>query len=216
MMSGSAGLVTLLSAVRSNRLVYLSSGAVYEGLGGEVGPHLPVAPCLPYAVSKLASEGYVRWFRRTGRVGGYVILRLFAAYGPLEAPRRLSTRLVRWAASGARKPFEIRGDGRNLIDTMYVGDVARGIKAVIASDVFDEVVDFVTGTPLTINDLVNRAARILNVQAAQVRHVGKVPEYQEFVASGVRMEELFEFSPEIPLERGLLELQEHLVAEVRQ
>jgi hypothetical protein len=30
------------------------------------------------------------------------------------------------------------------------------------------------------------------------------------------MEELFEFSPEIPLERGLLELQEHLVAEVRQ
>ena len=209
--SGPVGLMTLLSNVRCDRLVYLSSGAVYEGLRGEIGPHLSVAPCLPYAVSKLACEGCVRWFRETGHVGGYVILRFFAAYGPFEAPRRLSTRLVRWATGGATEPFEIRGDGGNLIDMMYVSDAVRGIKEVIASGVSDEVVDFATGKPLSISDLVHCAARVLDVQGAQVRHVGEVSVYQEFTASGRRMKELFDFTPEVPLEQGLLEFKKHLI-----
>ena len=210
-MSGPIGFTTLLSSVHSDRLVYLSSGAVYEGLRGEVGPQLSVAPCLPYAVSKLACEACIRSFRDTGRVGGYVALRLFAAYGRFEAPRRLSTRLVRWAAGGAREAFEIHGDGGNLIDMMYVSDVVRGIKKVITSEVSDEVVDFATGKPLSINDFVRRSSEILGVQGAPVRHVGEAAGYQEFVASSHRMEKLFDFRPEIPLEQGLLELKEHLI-----
>jgi nucleoside-diphosphate-sugar epimerase len=210
-MSGPIGFTTLLSSVHSDRLVYLSSGAVYEGLCGEVGPQLSVAPCLPYAVSKLACEACIPSFRDTGYVGGYVTLRLFAAYGRFEAPRRLSTRLVRWAAGGAREAFEIHGDGGNLIDMMYVSDVVRGIKKVIASEVSDEVVDFATGKPLSINNFVQRSAEILGVQGAPVRHVGEAAGYQEFVASSRMMEKLFDFRPEIPLEQGLLELKEHLI-----
>tara|TARA_B100000315_G_scaffold139247_1_gene128317 strand:- start:128 stop:988 length:861 start_codon:yes stop_codon:yes gene_type:complete len=210
-MSGPVGFTTLLSSVHSDRLVYLSSGAVYEGLRGEVGPQLSVAPCLPYAVSKLACEACIRSFRDTGRVGGYVALRLFAAYGRFEAPRRLSTRLVRWAAGGAREAFEIHGDGGNLIDMMYVSDVVRGIKKVIVSEVSDEVVDFATGKPLSINNFVQRSAEILGVQGAPVRHVGEAAGYQEFVASSCRMEKLFDFRPETSLEQGLLELKEHLI-----
>ena len=211
LMSGSIGFTTLLSSVHSDRLVYLSSGAVYEGLRGEVGPQLSVAPCLPYAVSKLACEACIPSFRDTGYVGGYVTLRLFAAYGRFEATRRLSTRLVRWAAGGAREAFEIHGDGGNLIDMMYVSDVVRGIKKVITSEVSDEVVDFATGKPLSINDFVRRSSEILGVQGAPVRHVGEAAGYQEFVASSRRMEKLFNFRPEIPLEQGLLELKEHLI-----
>ena len=210
-MSGPVGFTTLLSSVHSDRLVYLSSGAVYEGLCGEVGPQLSVAPCLPYAVSKLACEACIPSFRDTGYVGGYVTLRLFAAYGRFEAPRRLSTRLVRWAAGGAREAFEIHGDGGNLIDMMYVSDVVRGIKKVIVSEVSDEVVDFATGKPLSINNFVQRSAEILGVQGAPVRHVGEAAGYQEFVASSRRMEKLFDFRPEISLEQGLLDLKEHLI-----
>ena len=210
-MSGPIGFTTLLSSVHSDRLVYLSSGAVYEGLCGEVGPQLSVAPCLPYAVSKLACEACIPSFRDTGYVGGYVTLRLFAAYGRFEAPRRLSTRLVRWAAGGAREAFEIHGDGGNLIDMMYVSDVVRGIKKVIVSEVSDEVVDFATGKPLSINNFVQRSAEILGVQGAPVRHVGEAAGYQEFVASSCRMEKLFDFRPETSLEQGLLELKEHSI-----
>ena len=211
LMSGSIGFTTLLSSVHSDRLVYLSSGAVYEGLRGEVGPQLSVAPCLPYAVSKLACEACIPSFRDTGYVGGYVTLRLFAAYGRFEASRKLSTRLVRWAAGGAREAFEIHGDGGNLIDMMYVSDVVRGIKKVIVSEVSDEVVDFATGKPLSINNFVQRSAEILGVQGAPVRHVGEAAGYQEFVASSCRMEKLFDFRPETSLEQGLLELKEHLI-----
>ena len=210
-MSGPIGFTTLLSSVHSDRLVYLSSGAVYEGLCGEVGPQLSVAPCLPYAVSKLACEACIPSFRDTGYVGGYVTLRLFAAYGRFEAPRRLSTQLVRWAAGGAREAFEIHGDGGNLIDMMYVSDVVRGIKKVIVSEVSDEVVDFATGKPLSINNFVQRSAEILGVQGAPVRHVGEAAGYQEFVASSCRMEKLFDFRPETSLEQGLLELKEYLI-----
>lgn len=210
--AGPVALVNLLSTFRCGRLVYLSSGAVYDGLRGEVGPDAPVAPRLPYAISKLACEHYVRWFRHAERVGSFVILRFFGAYGPLEPPRKIYTRLVRWAANGAQEPFEIRGDGKNRIDAMYVGDAVRGIKKVITSDTSDHVVDFASATPVTINELVEQAARILGVNQPRIAHVGSVPEYIEFFVSSQKMKHLFDFSPHVPLEEGLLRLKEHLAA----
>src|SRR5205085_529608 len=46
-------LVTLLERVRVGHLVFVSSGAVYDGVRGEVHPGVAVAPRLPYAISKL-------------------------------------------------------------------------------------------------------------------------------------------------------------------
>src|SRR5581483_7320836 len=54
--------VTLLERLRGGRVVFMSSGAVYDGLRGGVTPAAAVAPRLPYAISKLAAENYVRFF----------------------------------------------------------------------------------------------------------------------------------------------------------
>jgi nucleoside-diphosphate-sugar epimerase len=43
--------VTLLEHVRAGHVVYVSSGAVYDGLNGPVSPATAVAPRLPYAIS---------------------------------------------------------------------------------------------------------------------------------------------------------------------
>src|SRR6185436_15495120 len=48
----------LLEQLRGGRFVFVSSGAVYDGLSGEVAPPTPVSPRLPYAISKLATEQY--------------------------------------------------------------------------------------------------------------------------------------------------------------
>lgn len=210
--AGPVALVNLLSTCRCRRLVYFSSGAVYDGLRGEVGPDMLVAPRLPYAISKLACEHYARWFRHTGRVDSFVILRFFGAYGPFEPPRKIYTRLVQWAADGAQEPFQIRGDGRNRIAAMYVADAVRGIGKVLSSGVSDHVVDFASPTPLTINELVDRAGRILGIDRPRIAHVGSVPEYNEFFVSNRQMQQLFSFSPQVPLEDGLLYLKEHLAA----
>src|SRR5262249_29187568 len=70
--------LTFLEHCPVPRLVYLSSGAVYDGLGGDVSPASHVDPHLPYAVSKLASEQYIRFYaERRGAPASYVIVRFF-------------------------------------------------------------------------------------------------------------------------------------------
>jgi nucleoside-diphosphate-sugar epimerase len=211
----SAGtLVSLLSHVRCDRLVYFSSGAIYDGLKGAVGPETPVAPTLPYSIAKQAAEHYVRFFRKEGHVGRYAILRFFGAYGAYEPARKIFTRLVRWATAPGHAPFEVRGDGKNLIDAMYVDDTVRGIHRVLAADAADVTVDFANGAPITIDELVETAAAAFGKRGG-IRHVGSVPEYIEFSVSAERMERLFSFRPEIPLEDGLRRLARHLAEEVR-
>src|SRR5262249_33101952 len=60
--SNTVALVNVLEHQPADRVVYVSSGAVYDGLRGPVTPATPVQPILPYAVAKLASERYVRFF----------------------------------------------------------------------------------------------------------------------------------------------------------
>src|SRR5207253_3027359 len=91
--SNTVGLVNFLESCAVDHLVYVSSGAVYDGLIGPVSPASPVAPRLPYAISKLASEQYVRFFSERRRsVGSFIIVRFFGAYGPYEPARKITTR----------------------------------------------------------------------------------------------------------------------------
>ena len=85
-------LVTCLEHCPADHVVYVSSGAVYDGLLGPVSPATAVSPRLPYAISKLASEQYLRFFaEHRGSVGSYINVRFFGAYGPYE-PRERSPR----------------------------------------------------------------------------------------------------------------------------
>ena len=82
----------------------VSSGAVYDGLSGAVSPATPVSPRLPYAISKLASEQYLRFFaEHRGSVSSYVNVRFFGAYGPYEAARKITTRWLQALAAGQRE-----------------------------------------------------------------------------------------------------------------
>lgn len=203
------GLLNFCRYFRTGKFIYFSSGAVYDGLSGPVSPDSAIDPRLPYAISKLADEGYVKFFRKTGRIGSYVILRFFGAYGPFEPPRKIYTRLVKNFALEKNPEFTIRGDGKNLIDAMYVGDAVRAVRAVLESGVEDRVVDFCLGEPYTIEELVRESARIFGLEP-RINKEGEVPEYIDFRPSPREMEELFGFTPRVPLEEGLPLLARHL------
>src|SRR5260221_32205 len=67
--SNATAFVTFLESCRVGHVVFVSSGAVYDGLIGDVTPESRVSPRLPYAISKLASELYLRFFiERRGTV----------------------------------------------------------------------------------------------------------------------------------------------------
>jgi len=204
-------LVSLLERIQCRRLVYLSSGAVYEGLRGLVSPVSPIAPTLPYAVAKQAAERYVIFFQEHRQSAEeYIILRFFGAYGPYEPRRKIFTRLVRAFHLEGQEVFTIRGDGKNLIDAMYVSDAVDGLLKVFGSTERNRVVDFGSGDPLTVEELVILAARIFGRPSVEIRYEGTVAEHHAFRMSPLEMEQLFGFRPSTPLADGLAKLARHL------
>ena len=203
--SNTTALVTFLEHCQADHLVYTSSGAVYDGLQGPVTPDTPVSPRLPYAIAKLASEQYIRFFAERRRtVGSYVNVRFFGAYGPYEAERKITSRWLTAMAAGQRD-FVIRGDGRNLIDFMYVDDAVDGLLKLVEARGTSMTVDFASGTPVSIDDIVAAMARTLGIEI-RVRHEGQVAEYIEFRSVDSTMRDRFGMHPSVPFEDGLARL----------
>jgi dTDP-glucose 4,6-dehydratase len=205
-------LVTFLDRVRIGHLVYVSSGAVYDGLAGAVTPDTPIAPRLPYAISKLASEHYVRAFsERRKTVGSFVNVRFFGAYGPYEPPRKITTRWMRAVMNGQRE-FTIRGDGENFIDFMYVDEAVDGFLRLTSAAGYSGTLDFASGAPISTNAVVETMARVLGAKVT-MKHEGHTEEYIQFRSADPTMRERFGFVPRIAFEDGVRRLHQFLVRE---
>jgi nucleoside-diphosphate-sugar epimerase len=197
--------VNTLEQCPANHVVYVSSGAVYDGLQGAVTPATPVAPKLPYAISKLASEQYLQFFcERRETVKSYVNVRFFGAYGPYEAQRKITTRWLQALANGQRE-FVVRGDGKNLIDFRYVDDAVDGFLALVKAQGARLTVDFASGAPVSVNDIVKTMGQTLNIDVA-IRNEGAVAEYIQFNTVDTTMRDRFGIVPSISFADGLKRL----------
>ena len=105
--------------LQTRQVVHLSSGSVYETLTGKLGPHLALAPRLPYSVAKLAAEHLVNSVAEAP----VRTVRFFGAYGPGEPDFKIIRRMVDAFRRG-QSEFSIRGDGSNRIDAMHIEDAA--------------------------------------------------------------------------------------------
>jgi nucleoside-diphosphate-sugar epimerase len=203
--SNTVALVTFLEHYPVDHLVYVSSGAVYDGLTGAVSPATPVSPRLPYAIAKLACEHYVRFFAERRRtVRSYINVRFFGAYGPYEPARKITTRWLLALAAGQRE-FALRGNGENLIDFMYVDDAVDGMLRLVQAAGTNATVDFASGSPVTINAIVQAMARTLAVDVA-VRHQGATEEYIQFHSADASMRDRFGVVPTVSFDDGLRRL----------
>ncbi len=203
--SNTVALVTFLEHCPVDHLVYLSSGAVYDGLIGPVSPATPVTPRLPYAISKLASEQYVRFFsERRHAPGSYINVRFFGAYGPYEPARKITTRWLLALAAGQRE-FVLRGNGENLIDFMYVDDAVDGMLRLVQAKGTSATVDFASGAPVSVNAIVQAMARTLGVDVT-VRHQGETEEYIQFHSVDRTMRDRFGVAPSVSFDDGLRRL----------
>jgi UDP-glucose 4-epimerase len=205
-------LVTCLERIRVRRFVYVSSGAVYDGLSGDVTPETPVAPRLPYAIAKLASEYYVRAFcERRHTLESFVNVRFFGAYGPYEAARKITTRWMLGVMDG-RREFTIRGDGENLVDFMYVDDAVDGFLKLTSSADISGTTDFASGAPVSVNTIVQTMARVLGADV-RVNYEGHTEEYIRFRTVDQAMGAQLGAGPRISFEDGVRRLHQFLVRE---
>ena len=210
--SNTVALVNFLEHCPVDHMVYVSSGAVYDGLIGPVSPSTPVSPLLPYAISKLAAEHYVRFFAERRRaIGSYINVRFFGAYGPYEPLRKITTRWMRAVMDGQRA-LTVRGDGKNLIDFMYVDDAVDGFLALTAAAGQSGTVDFASGAPISVNEVVRAMGRTLGVEI-DVSHAGHSEEYIQFHTVDTAMSDRFSVQPKVAFADGVARLQYFLARE---
>ena len=109
------------------RLVFASSSSVYGHIGAPAQESDPFAPVSPYGMTKVACEQLIDVYRREHGLSA-VSLRYFTAYGPRQRPEMAFAAFIRAILLG--KPLCVLGDGSQVRDFTYVGDV---VAATIAA-----------------------------------------------------------------------------------
>lgn len=181
------GVMLLLEKLNCKRFVYISSGGVY------------LDSDLPYLFSKRAAESYVRFY--SGKKGfSYAIIRLFETYGPYNPERKITRKLVTQFDAG-NGDVVLYGDGKNLIDTLYIEDTVKALIKVIWSQK-SATADLCTGRSISIRELVTRTATVFGI-TPKISYSGNAVEDIHFSGNPGQMERVFGFKPTISLEEGI-------------
>ena len=180
------GTLNVLLAARDSgvqRVVCASSSSVYGA--NETLPKaesLPAEPISPYAVGKLASEGYCRSFWEVYGLDT-VALRYFNVFGPRQDPLSQYAAVVPIfinALLDGEQPV-IYGDGNQTRDFTYIDNVAEGTALALTAppEVAGKVFNIAYGEGVTVNTLFELVCdlagadvkpRLVEERPGEVRH----------------------------------------------
>jgi len=214
------GLLNVMLAARDarvRRLVYASSSSVY-GANAELPKReeMTPAPISPYAVSKLAGEGYCRAF---GVVYGLetVALRYFNVYGPHQDPRSDYAAAIPnfiSALMAGRAPV-VFGDGEQSRDFTYVDNVVdANVLAMDAPEARGRVYNVACGERVTINELLAELRELLGSSVEAEYRPQRPGEVRHSLADIAAARRDLGYEPAVALRDGLERTIEHLRSEI--
>jgi nucleoside-diphosphate-sugar epimerase/glycosyltransferase involved in cell wall biosynthesis len=157
-------LVSLLTAKPFAAYIHAGSSSEYGTNSAAPSEDSVCEPNSPYAVSKVALAGYLRFMGKQ-REFPCVNLRLYSVYGPLEDTSRLFPNLLRQALAGKLPPFV---DARTSRDFIHVNDVCAAFIMAAAKmhpGIYGENFNIGTGIKTTIADLAAVTRRVFDVKA---------------------------------------------------
>lgn len=202
------GTVRVLECARAcgvDRFVYAASSSCY-GLANEpTDENYPIDTRYPYALSKyLGEQAVLHWHEVYGLQANSV--RIFNAYGP-----RVRTSGAYGAVFGvflrqklACKPFTVVGDGTQGRDFVFVTDVARAFLAAAEKGRAGEVYNLGTGTPQTVN-------RLVELLGGEVTYIPERPGEPRFTwADPAKIMRDLEWAPLVPFEEGVARMLENI------
>jgi UDP-glucose 4-epimerase len=189
------GTLNLLEAARSSGvpIIFTSSSSVY-GLN----PKTPknekdwLHPISPYAASKLNCEALVQAWSNSYNIK-ILTFRLFNVFGPYQKPDSpYSAVIPKWSLSALKnQEIKIFGDGTQLRDFTFVGDVINTIQFSI-----DQNVEFAGPINLSFNKKisVNELAQMFKafVPNLNITHLDKRPgDIKDSLSDGILMKSIF-------------------------
>ncbi len=204
------GTLNVLLAARDagvRRVIYASSSSIY-GANPELPKHerLLPQPISPYAVAKLAGEGFCRSFFEVWGLET-VALRYFNVFGPRQDPMSQYAAVIPNfinALADGRQPV-VYGDGEQSRDFTYVGNVVEGnVLAMTADGVAGKVFNVAAGDRTSLNQLLESPQDAHRAPAREARYEdprpGDVRHSQADVSAAQRE---LGFRPHVSVEEGL-------------
>lgn len=215
---GGVGILAMLdlAARHDARFLFASSSEVYgdphvhpqhEGYTGNV--HLGgVRAC--YDESKRFGEAATNTYHRASGLDTRIV-RIFNTYGPRMRPDdgRVVSNFVQQALAG--EPLTVYGDGLQTRSYCFVEDLARGIVALLDSDV-TEPVNVGNPTEHTVHFLAQQVIELVG-STSEIRHL-PLPEHDPTRRRPdiTRATELLGWSPAVQLDDGLRRTIEHFAS----
>ena len=197
------------------RVIFASTGgAIYGEIDGAApaGEGHACRPRSPYAVSKLAVEHYLD----NCRAGGLetVVLRYANVYGPRQDPHGeagVIAIFIQRVLAGLTPA--IYGDGEQVRDFVYVGDVVRAnVAALTVAADGPTVMNIGTGRGTSINALWRALAAIAQPGVGPYHEPARAGDILRSVLDPARARAMLGWQPAVTLEDGLRRTWEWFVA----
>jgi UDP-glucose 4-epimerase len=203
------GTLHLLMAARDagvQRFVYAASSSAYgDAPTSPKVETMPANPRSPYAVGKLAGEGYGQAFYHSYGLET-VMLRYFNVFGPRQDPlSEYSAVIPRFiAAMMEGREITIYGDGEQSRDFTYIDNVVEAnLKALRAPQAIGEVMNTACGQSFTLNRLVDDLAEILQVQPQVHYAPPRAGDVKHSLADISKAQQLLGYTPLVSFREGL-------------
>ncbi len=173
------------------RMVFASSREVYgEPVSLPVAESHPLLPVNSYGASKVAGEALCRAFARECSLETSV-LRLANVYGDRDIGRVIP----HWIDQARTGSDLVVYGGAQVIDFVWVGDVARALIAAAAAEIPLPPINVASGTGTKILDLARRIIHLANSRS-QIRVVQpRSIEVSRYIGSTDRMTQLLDLQP---------------------
>jgi nucleoside-diphosphate-sugar epimerase len=201
-------LLSLAHKFEIRHFVQASTSSVYgrNAIGGEEqGLH----PISPYGVTKLAAEKLIQAYSENFSVP-YSILRFFSVYGPGQRPDMALHKFL--FNIFKNNPIEITGDGTQVRDLTYVGDLVEGLFNTLEVGATNEIFNISGGTRYSINELVEYCFAITG-QTVDINYTERpAGDQQDTFGSTTKAREILKFEPNTPIEIGLTKQYEWMIA----
>ncbi len=194
-------------------VVFASSAAIYGDAGAAAvdEAHAP-APISFYGADKLGGEQHARIAASLMGVPA-TALRFFNIYGPRQDPRSPYSGVISIFSDRLRsgESLTIFGDGEQVRDFVFVGDVVRHLVAAMArlvrlrSPRFD-VFNVCTGRATALNALLTTMAQVIGVDARAVHAAARPGDIRVSMGDPTRARRELAVEAEMPLHTGLATL----------
>lgn len=155
------------------KLVFISSGGTIYGETTEL-PILETStlgPICPYGVQKLTIEAYLHLYNKLYEMEN-LILRVGNPYGIGQAEGRLQGIIPIYLKCFIDKaPIQVYGDGENVRDYIYMGDLMRALHCAIEYSGCEEIFNIGSGEGHSIKDIINLIKSETNMSCPEIKYL---------------------------------------------